>query len=1069
MLSIIRSQSFYNRLGWIMLTGMLFASQKQPGFAQVQPDSTLPSNSKVDRQGNIYNITGGTQAGNNLFHSFEKFGVPNGGEAYFNNAIEIQNIINRVTGKSISEIDGLIRANGTANLFLINPNGIVFGENAKLDIGGSFIGSTADSFKFNDGREFSAINPEDKPLLSVNVPLGLQYGKNPGRIEINGKGDTQRNTVEIFEPKSGLQVPLDNTLALLGGNVLLEGATLKANGGRIELTSVTGEGFVDILPVEKGFNFGFDKLDNFGEIGLSQNTAVDASGNGAGDVQVTGKNIFIRDSSVISSTQTRTEKAAEVGINATEIVDINGINDTFFSSGLYANNVSGNTIEEASNIAVNTQQLIVRDGATIATNSYSDAKGGNININASNFTIKNGGIVSAIASSSGNGGNINIDGSEVQIIGVGNNNKFSELSVSAKLDSTGNTGNLKINTNNLLVTDGALVYAGTSGEGNGGDMTINATSKIELIGKGGNDNKYPSALFVLAENNSPGDSGSLTINTQKILVRDGASINVSNNALGNAGNLKIITNDLLLQNESSLYAGRVNEDKVIGELNIKTNNLLVEGGSLINAGTSNDSGDLNIDAEDIRVIGTGNNGNTPSQLNVSASIKDFRNININTNRMLIKDGAFVSTGTSSEGNGGNLNINAENVQVIGKGGNNPGNNNLPYFSGLFATAEQPSTGNAGKLTINTKQMLVGDGAFVSSSTNSIGDGGNLTIDADSLRIQNGSFVISETSTEGVGGNLQITANSLLIENEAKVSSGTSGTGNAGNLTINSDTLQIKDKSQVTVEGEGLGTGNAGILTLDARSINLDNEALLSASTQSADSNKEQATIIINNARDLILRRGSNIFTNAKGENVQGGNINIDSDIIAAIGNENSDISADSENFRGGNIKIEAQGIFGTQFREKPTSESDITATGASQDLSGTVEINTPDINSTNELSDLPSIPINNKLAQGCYSPGYAQNQFFIVGRGGLPPLPEDFLTPSAVRVDWVSPQKSGGTSLLNRNIEVKTTTEKPKRIVEATGWILNDKGEIIFTANAPVATSNNFIEKTKNCELGSRE
>ncbi len=1012
-----------------------------------------------------------TQAGNNLFHSFEKFGVPNGGEAYFNNPVEIKNIINRVTGKSISEINGLIRANGTANLFLINPNGIVFGENATLDIGGSFIGSTADSFKFNDGREFSAINPEDKPLLSVNVPLGLQYGKNPGRIEIKGKGDTQRNTIEIFEPKSGLQVPVNKTLALLGGDVLLEGANLKAGSGRIELASVTGEGLVNIASVEKGFDFGFDKLDNldkFGEIRLSQNTAVDASGDGAGDVRVTGKNVILADSSVISSTQTGTEKSTGIVVNATEKLDINGINDTFMPSGLYANNVSGNTIETG-NIAVNTQQLIVRDGATIETNSYSDGKGGNINIKASNLRIENGAVVSAIVKSSGNGGNINIDSSEVQVVGVGNNNKPSELSVEAKEGSTGNTGNLNIATNNLLAENGAFIFAGTSGEGNGGDMIINATSKIELIGKGGNDNKYPSALFVLAENNSPGDSGSLTINAQKILVRDGASINVSNNALGNAGNFKIITNDLLLQNESSLYAGRVNEDKVIGELNIKTNNLLVEGGSIINAGTSDDSGDLNIDAEDIRVIGTGNNGNTPSQLNVSASIKDSRNININTKRMLIKDGAFVFTGTSGEGNGGNLNINAENVQVIGKGGNNPGNNNLPYFSGLFVTAELPSTGNAGNLTINTQRMLVEDGAFVSSSTNSIGDGGNLTINADSLRIQNGSFVISETSTEGVGGNLQITANSLLIENEAKVSSGTSGTGNAGNLTINSDTLQIKDKSQVTVEGEGLGTGNAGILTLDARSINLDNEALLSASTQSADSNNEQATIIINNARDLILRRGSNIFTNAKGENVRGGNINIDSKIVAAIPDENSDISANSENFRGGNIKIEAQGIFGTQFREKPTSESDITATGASQDLSGTVEINTPDINSTNELSDLPSIPINNKLAQGCYSPGYAQNQFFIVGRGGLPPLPEDFLTPSAVRVNWINPQQNSKNNLPNTDIEVKTTIEKPRRIVEATGWIKNDKGEIIFTADAPVATSNNFMQKTKNCELGSRK
>ncbi|MEM6404364.1 MAG: filamentous hemagglutinin N-terminal domain-containing protein, partial [Cyanobacteria bacterium P01_D01_bin.116] len=569
-----------------------------------------------NQQRNIYNITGGTKAGNNLFHSFEKFSVPNGGEAYFNNAVNIQNIINRVTGKSISEIDGLIRANGAANLFLINPNGIVFGENAKLDIGGSFVGSTADSFKFKDGKEFSAINPEDKPLLSINVPLGLQYGKNPGNIEIKGKGDTQRNTPEIFEPKSGLQVPLDKTLAILGGDILLEGATLKAGGGRIELASLK-EGLVSILPVEKGFNFGFDNLDNFGEIKLSQNTAVDASGNSAGNVRVTGKNIAITDSSVISSTQTGIEKGAGIIINATEDVDINGLNDTFISSGLYTNNVSDNLAEETSNIVIDTQQLKVRDGATISTNSLSDGQGGNINIKASNFSVERGALVSAIASSSGNGGNIDIDSAQVQVIGVGSNNNFSELSVSAKENSIGNTGNLNITTNKLLIEDGGLIYAGTSGKGNGGNMTIDATSKIELRGKGGIDNEFPSALLVLAQDNSSGNSGSLIINTQQMLVQSGAFVSATNNGSGSAGDLNITSHDLLIQDNSRFLAGSISEGKRVRDLSIKTSNLLISGGSEVNAGISNLDGNLDIDAEDIQVIGTGNNGNTPTSLTVS--------------------------------------------------------------------------------------------------------------------------------------------------------------------------------------------------------------------------------------------------------------------------------------------------------------------------------------------------------------------------------------------------------------------------------------------------------------------
>ena len=153
--------------------------------AQILPDNTLPVNSTVTKSGLIQTIDGGTSRGVNLYHSFQDFSVPTNNTTYFNNAANIQNILTRVTGSSVSNIDGILKANGNANLFLINPNGIVFGTNAKLNIGGTFVGSTANSLKFSNGSEFSATNPQAPPLLTTNITTGLQYGKSSTGVTIS--------------------------------------------------------------------------------------------------------------------------------------------------------------------------------------------------------------------------------------------------------------------------------------------------------------------------------------------------------------------------------------------------------------------------------------------------------------------------------------------------------------------------------------------------------------------------------------------------------------------------------------------------------------------------------------------------------------------------------------------------------------------------------------------------------------------------------------------------------------------------------------------------------------------
>jgi filamentous hemagglutinin family protein len=207
------------------MLAMIAIATNTPGVAQIVPDSTRPHNSRVTEAGNTFTIEGGTSAGGNLFHSLREFSLTTGSEAFFNNALTINNIITRVTGGQVSHIDGLIRANGGANLFLINPSGIIFGANAQLNIGGAFIGSTADSIRFADGSTFSAKNPQNPPLLTINVPIGWQFGSQPANI------------INQSQPV-GLAVQPGQTLALIGGNVNLVAGWLTAPQGRIELGSV---------------------------------------------------------------------------------------------------------------------------------------------------------------------------------------------------------------------------------------------------------------------------------------------------------------------------------------------------------------------------------------------------------------------------------------------------------------------------------------------------------------------------------------------------------------------------------------------------------------------------------------------------------------------------------------------------------------------------------------------------------------------------------------------------------------------------------------------------------------
>ncbi|MEI2579030.1 two-partner secretion domain-containing protein [Scytonema sp. PRP1] len=913
--------------------------------AQIQPDGTLPSNTRVTTNGNTFLIENGTRVGGKLFHSFSEFSVPTGGEAFFNNALDIQNIINRVTGKNISNINGLIRANGTANLFLINPNGIIFGPNAQLNIGGSFIGSTASSIKFADGSTFSAINPGAPPLLTINVPIGLQFGSNPGSI-INQSQATSLVPLPPIDsaipiPSNvGLQVQPGQTLALVGGNLTFNNGNLTAYQGNILLGSVASPGLVSFIPTPTGLAFNYADIQNFGNIELSGTASVTASGLGGGAIQVRGASVMLR------------------------------------------------------------------DRANLASDTIGSLDGRGITIDATQFKLFDQAFVGAGTSSTAAGGDIAVRADSVELKGIGFEN-FVNLSLQPSLDGqpdmlraresvfstgtlgAGRAGNITIDTRQLTLQDGSLIVTPTFGTGSGGNILIRASELVEVNGSG---------LIATAFNQ--GNAGNIVIDTGKLIVRDGAIVSATTFSAGQGGNLIVRASD-------SVVLSTYRENNSFGT-NLSTSTLR----------------------------GTGKAGN----------------LEINTGSVLVEGGATITSASGSattrnrlirsSGRGGNVTINAsDSVKVIGTSAN------TPYVPSQIVTVTLGSA-DAGDLRINTKQLIVQDGGGVGATTLDTGRGGDIFINASQSVQVSGKTRDTQFPPSGIAtasGDRLLT--SLYPFNP---------TGAAGNLSLTTGKLIVQNGATVNVES--IGVGNAGTINVVADAIALSNQGSINASTGSGAGGN-----INLRARDIRLRGGSRIRTDA--DSSIGGNININTDTLLAW--ENSDITANARAGSGGRVSITAQGIFGTQFRNKLTPKSDITATSnLSPQFNGTVELDTGEINPAQGLVQLPEnfTQASDGIATGC--PADQGNYFIITGRGGLPEDPRQTLRGQIILQDL---RLTSGSKLIEEQERISQSqliakNQQPASLVEATGWLINAQGQVELVANTPQVKrsfGNDEIDCTK--------
>ncbi len=916
-----------------------------PVGAQIAGDTTL-STAVTSPDGLNYTILNGTPVGTNLFHSFSQFSVPTGGSAFFDNALEVENIIGRVTGGSLSNIDGLIRTNGTANLFLLNPSGIIFGANAQLNIGGSFIASTANGMRFADGTEFSATTASP-PLLTLSVPIGLQYGTTAAGIQVQG------STLEISSGRS---------LALVGGDIAVVGGNLTAARGRIELGAVRGAGTVEITFANNQIQFTVPDAMARADISLTDDAVINTSGIGGGDIQLTGKQITLQDARV-ESTTLGSQPGGNLTVNATDSVKIVGNDDAggMFTQGLFAETRGAGM---GGNLSITTGELTVQGEARISAATFGAGQGGNLTVNATD---------------------------SVELIGVDSPDFQLFTGILTDAESTGTAGDLMINTRRLIVREGAQVSAATFGEGAGGNLTVNATDSVELIGVSASD-LLSSGLFTATQPEATGNAGNLEVNTRKLIVQDGAQIFAGTGGAGDGGNLTVNAADFV-------------EVTGVSPIALFPSGLFTV-----------------VDA-----TGTGNAGD----------------LEVNTGRLTVQDGAQISAGTFGAGNGGNLTMNAaDSVEVSGVSPN-------LFPSGLFSTADDffvfdtgLAVGNAGDLTVNTRQLIVQDGGQIAASTfGNTGKGGNLLVNA-----------VESVEVRGTGPEEAVGGSSGLLADA------TDGFNDSGTVTVNTEQLRVEDGARVAVSNQG--SGNAGNLEVKAGSIFLDNQGTLTADTASG----EGGNIKLELQNLLLMRRNSLISAEAGGTG-NGGNIDMDTTFLVAF--ENSDIIANAFEGRGGNVQITAQGIVGIEFCLQNTPESCITVSSEFGE-DGVVVINTPDVDPSKELVTLSEdvLDVSNLVAQGC-GPGQGGNvgEFIVTGRGGLPPSPGDIMPSEVVLEDLGTELMPTRRNDTGRGIFPNSTPSSPAPIVEAQGWIRTPDGQIILTAQAGNVTPDDYWRSAVTCRV----
>lgn len=727
----------------LLFTSLLvtYISYANYSLAQIVPDNSLGlDKSTITSDTNINGfpsklIQGGTARGSSLFHSFQEFSILSGQSAYFENPSGIQTILTRVTGGKTSRLLGRLGILGNADLFLLNPSGILFGPDSSLDLNGSFVATTANSILFDREYIFSANQPQPVPNLKISLPVGLQFG-------------TGSQPISIQSSSLGLEVKPENTLAIVGGDININGGVLNAPGGNIELGSIGGNNQVRLKTISKGWELDYSNVKNFQDISISQRGSVSIPfPDGEGRLHIQGENLALSDGSQIVVNN------SELLVDIQDTLEVKGFSEvmvppelqtilglkTLKSRSTIANEVFGT--EDGNSTIINTKKLVLRNEGTITTRTSS---------------ILNG-LTGELILGQARGGDLLINASEsVEITNSGS-------ALNSSTESAGQAGNIKINSPILRILDGGAITASSTSNTNalglpiptgpGGTIHINAPQAIILSGVS-EETSRSSGLFSTSELGANGTGGKIEVITGSLSLSDGAVISTRTQSDFRGGDISISGKSLSLTSGGQILSSTIGSGnsgditvRVIDQIKLKGRDpTFSERFDQIQI--LNDSQDAGLKLDPISAF-SGIYANSEF-----ASSGNAGSIDIDPKTVVIQDGAKISVssrGLSESGNillrAGNLTLDRGSISATSASGQG-GNINLIINNLLFLTNNSQISASAG-------------------SQETGGDGGNITINTALLVALKNSDITANAFT-GQGGDILVTIRGLFLSSDSDI-------------------------------------------------------------------------------------------------------------------------------------------------------------------------------------------------------------------------------------------------------------------------------------------------------------